>query len=111
VITKQQIMDETSGLLGIRRFQVSTGSTEPKEFFVAVINALGIGGDITEYGKQELAKLIVESSGNPWKLEFDSTGATVTTAGLLAVQKSVAHFCSTRPVPGTNSAEALPRGH
>ena len=92
MITKQQIMDETSGLLGIRKFQVSTGSTEPKEYFLEVINALGIGGDITDLGKQELAKLIVEASGSPWKLEFDSTGATVTTAGLLAVKQAVELF-------------------
>ena len=92
MITKQQIMDETSGLLGIRRFQVSTGSTEPKEFFLEVISSLGIGGDIAKFSKQELAKLIVESSGSPWKLEFDSTGATVTTAGLLAVKQAVELF-------------------
>ena len=100
MITKQQILDETSGLLGIRKFQVSTGSTEPKEFFLEVIDALGIGGDIDKFGKQELAKLIVESSGSPWKLEYDSTGATVTTAGLLAVQKSVEYFCRPKPDPG-----------
>lgn len=99
MITKQQIMDDTSGLLGIRKFQVSTGSTEPKEFFIEVINALGIGGDLSGCGKQELAKFIVESSGSVWKIEFDSTGATVTTAGLMAVQKSVEYFCKTRTAP------------
>ena len=103
MITKQQIMDETSGLLGIRKFQVSTGSTEPKEFFLEIISALGIGGDVAKLGKQELAKLIVESTGSPWRLEFDSAGATVTTAGLLAVKNSVEYFCIPKPVPGTSN--------
>lgn len=94
MITKQQIMDETSGLLGIRKFQVSTGSTEPKEFFLEVIDALGIGGNISKLGKQELARLIVEASGSSWKLEFDSAGATVTTSGLIAVKKAVELFTS-----------------
>lgn len=95
MITKQQLMDETSTILGIRRFEVSTGSTEPRDFFLGVIDALGISSNFQKATKQELAKLIVESSGMRWKVEYDSTGATVTTAGLNAVKEAVEFFQKT----------------
>jgi hypothetical protein len=39
--------------------------------------------------KIQICKFIVEASGSLWLPEYDSTGATITKEGLLAVQRSV----------------------
>jgi len=92
--TKQEIIDEICSHLGIPTFIISTGSTEPKEFLIAVADQLGITGLSLGMDKQELGKLIVEASGELWLPDYDSTGGTITKEGLLAVQASVLKLTS-----------------
>lgn len=87
--SKQKVMNSISSILGIPYFHCSTGSTEPKEFLLAIIEQLGISGLTSGLSKIELAKLIVESSGGNWLPSFDSTGATITSEGMLAIRESV----------------------
>lgn len=75
---KQELMDRISRALSLRSFPVSTGSTEPREFFVAVANQLGLGELVKRQGKVELAKLILESLGENWDDSYYSDGATIT---------------------------------
>jgi hypothetical protein len=89
--TKQEIIDEICSHLGIPTFIISTGSTE---FLIAVADQLGITGLSLGMDKQELAKLIVEASGELWLPDYDSTGGTITKEGLLAVQASVLKLTS-----------------
>lgn len=87
-MTKQEIMDLVCSELGLVRFKVSTGSTEPKAFLVAVAEQLGLAStrDLDKIG---IAKSIVESRGQRWELDYDSRGATITRKGLLAVLAAV----------------------
>jgi hypothetical protein len=87
--TKQEIIDEVCAHLNVGSFFISTGSTEPKEFLIAVADQLGILGLSKGMDKQELGKLIVEAGGELWLPEYDSTGGTITKEGLLAIKKSV----------------------
>jgi hypothetical protein len=87
--TKQEVIDAVCEHLGIPSLLISTGSTEPKEFLVAVAEQLGIQGLTAGMDKQELGRLIVEAGGNLWLPEFDSTGGTITKDGLVAIQETV----------------------
>ncbi len=86
--TKEEIVAEIAAILGIRPPTMSTGSTEPKEIFVAVSRELGLGFD-PGLGKQVLARQIVECAGMTWGPDCESRGATVTAQGLEAVAASV----------------------
>ncbi len=92
--TKQEVIDAVCEHLGIPSFPISTGSTEPKEFLVAVAEQLGIQGSTAGMDKQELGRLIVEAGGNLWLPEFDSTGGTITKDGLEAIQETVFRLIS-----------------
>ena len=92
--TKQEIIDSVCKHLKIRTYLISTGSTEPKEFLIAIADQLGITGLSVGMDKQELGKLIVEASGEPWLPDYDSTGGTITKEGLLAIKDSVLHLTS-----------------
>lgn len=87
--TKQEVIDAVCKRLGIPTLIISTGSTEPKEFLIAVVEQLGIQGLTAGMDKQELGRLIVEAGGNLWLPEFDSTGGTITKDGLEAIQETV----------------------
>ncbi len=87
--TKQDLIDEICLHLGIPSYIISTGSTEPKDFLLAVSDQLGITGLSVGMDKQELGKLIVEASGELWLPDFDSTGGTITKEGLMAIKSSV----------------------
>lgn len=89
MLTKQEIIDDVCQHLGIPSYRVSTGSTEPKEFLIAVADQLGITGLSKGMDKPELGKLLVEASGNLWLPEYDSTGGTITKEGLVAIKLSV----------------------
>lgn len=67
---------------------MSTGSTEPRAIFDLVNDRLGLGLPKT-LTKPEMAKGIVECTGNRWHPEFESRGATVTRSGLEAVRDAV----------------------
>jgi hypothetical protein len=75
---KQEMMNRISEILSIRMFFVSTGSTEPRDFFVAVANQLGLQELSANQGKVELAKLILQVLGEDWEESFSSEGSTVT---------------------------------
>jgi len=87
--TKQDVMDAISLHLNISFFQCSTGSTEPKEFLLAIAEQMGITELTTGLDKIELAKLIVESSGEKWLPSYDSSGGTITKEGMIAIKESV----------------------
>jgi hypothetical protein len=89
VTTKQEVLDEISTLLSVQKFYVTTGSSEPKDFFVSVIEQLGI--DIGQHPntKPGLARAIVEAFGQIWLPEYESTGSTVTLQGLMAILEIV----------------------
>ena len=92
--TKQEIIDSVCKHLKIGTYLISTGSTEPKEFLIAIADQLGITGLSVGMDKQELGKLIVEASGEPWLPDYDPTGGTITKEGLLAIKDSVLHLTS-----------------
>jgi hypothetical protein len=92
--TKQEIIDSVCKHLNIGTYLISTGSTEPKEFLIAIADQLGITGLSIGMDKQELGKLIVEASGEPWLPDYDSTGGTITKEGLLAIKDSVLKLTS-----------------
>jgi hypothetical protein len=91
VETKEQIAIRICDQLGIRAPGFSIGSTEPKELFLLICDALGLvpKSDAT---KPQMAAFIVESTGDQWFPNFESSGGTVTRDGLLAVEKSVNFF-------------------
>ncbi len=92
--TKQDLINEICVHLGIPSYIISTGSTEPKDFLLAVADQLGITGLSIGMDKQELGKLIVEASGELWLPDFDSTGGTITKEGLMAIKSSVIKLTS-----------------
>ena len=87
--TKQDVMDAISNHLKISHFQCSTGSTEPKEFLLAITEQMGITNLTLGLDKIDLAKLIVESSGKKWLPSYDSSGGTITKEGMIAIQESI----------------------
>ena len=87
--TKQAIMNEISGLLGMPEYEVSTGSSEPREFLIEVASQIGLSKLTSNLSKPEIAKAIVESYGEKWLIEYDSSGSTVTKEGLKAVLRAV----------------------
>lgn len=87
--TKQDVILRICELLKIPAFAVSTGSTEPREFLLAVADQLGVLSLTTGLDKPGIGKLIVESSGQPWLPDYDSRGSTITKDGLLAIESVV----------------------
>ena len=87
--SKQEIMNEVCLHLGGPLLMISTGSTEPKEFLTTIANQLGLEALSKGLDKQGLAKLIVESGGNLWLPEYDSSGGTITREGLIAIRNTV----------------------
>lgn len=85
---KQDIVADIASMLGVVAPHMSTGSTEPKEIFVAVNTVLGLGLDAKQT-KPELARSIVEADGLVWGPECHSRGGTVTTTGLERVAEVV----------------------
>ena len=87
---KSDVVQEIADLLGVQAPAMSTGSTEPRAIFALVNSHLGLGLD-NSLGKPDLARAVVESSGERWHPDYESRGATVTKLGLLAVLRAV-HF-------------------
>lgn len=90
-VTKGEIVVAISETVGFSSPGLSTGSTEPASLFVQVIDSLGLGSP-ENMSKPQMAKFIVESSGQPWLPEYESSGGTVTKRGLLAVLSAVKFF-------------------
>jgi hypothetical protein len=89
--TKKDVVGEIAEVLGILPPPMSTGSTEPKDIFIAVVKVLGLGLD-TAQTKPELARDIVESDGLVWGPECESRGGTVTMTGIERVAQVVARL-------------------
>lgn len=89
--TKVDIVTEIAHRIGAEPPRMSTGSTEPRTIFVLVNERLALGAD-ARLGKPGLARAIVEASGAGWHPDYESRGATVTKAGLLAVLTAVEFF-------------------
>ena len=87
--TKQDVILRISELLKMPAFAVSTGSTEPREFLLAVADQLGVLSLTAGLDKPGIGKLIVESAGQPWLPDYDSRGSTITKDGLLAIERVV----------------------
>ncbi|GAA3510727.1 DUF262 domain-containing protein [Georgenia daeguensis] len=66
---------------------MSAGSTEPRAIFVMISDYFRLG--LEGLGKHEMARGIVERAGLAWHPSFESAGATVTLAGLYAVERAV----------------------
>lgn len=88
---KSDVAKVITDLIGISEVRFSTGSTEPKELFTGIVDALGLGVDIS-LPKQKIAKAIVESCGELWLPDYESTGGTITLQGLVAVKQAVQFY-------------------
>lgn len=89
--TKADIVWTIAVRLGVEPPKMSTGSTEPREIFEIVNEALGLGID-ARLTKPDMAREIVEAAGMTWNAHYESTGSTVTKVGLEAVLEAVEHF-------------------
>jgi hypothetical protein len=93
--TKQDVIDSTSERLGLRSFRTSVGSSVPKDYFVAVADALGLNLIPEEMSMPEMGRAIVEAAGLVWDNQCDSTGtpsgggSTVTLEGLERIESAV----------------------
>jgi hypothetical protein len=90
-LLKSDIVAEVADVLGVAPPKMSTGSTEPKELFILINDALGLGIP-TRTTKPEMARAIVEASGERWGASCESRGGTVTAEGLVAVREAVKFF-------------------
>jgi hypothetical protein len=90
-ISKEDLIQEISLMLGIPSPKVSTGSTEPKELFVLINDLLGLAIP-RNLQKPDMAQQIVELSGGTWAPECESAGGTVTHQGLERVRDAVSFF-------------------
>jgi hypothetical protein len=88
---KADVVRDIADALGVEAPPMSTGSTEPKAIFLLVNEALGLGVSSSKT-KPELARGIVEASGEVWGASYESRGGTVTLEGLLAVRHAVRFF-------------------
>ena len=96
ILNKTEVAKQITDLLKLEPVHFSTGSTEPKELFLKIADSLGLGID-SILPKPVMARRIVESSGQSWVPDFESTGGTVTLKGLQAVKSSVEYYLANRP--------------
>ena len=95
---KAELVEELAYLIGLREVpKMSTGSTEPKEIFIAVNEALGLGLDTKGLTKPQLAARISASAGLPWGPHHESRGGTVTREGIQQVVNAVRFFLGVTP--------------
>lgn len=104
---KVDVVRSIALMLGVDPPRMSTGSTEPREIFALVNDRLGLG--IRDRAtKPELARGIVEASGNLWAPDYESTGATITREGLEAVEAAVQFFLGLTDEPRARAIEVRP---
>lgn len=89
--SKADYVFEIATLLRVEAPPMSTGSTEPRAIFELVNETLGLGID-RGLTKPDLARGIVESTGQSWNADFESSGGTVTRNGLHAVLEAVEFY-------------------
>jgi len=96
--SKADIVKEICQRIGLRQtLHMSTGSTEPRELFIEIDNAFGLGITSRANTKPELASAIVNAAGFAWLPQFESRGSTITREGLLAVLDAVLFFKGDTP--------------
>lgn len=96
--SKADIVNEICHRIGLRQsLHMSTGSTEPRELFVEIDKAFGLGIASRANTKPELASAIVNAAGFAWLPHFESRGSTITREGLLAVLDAVRFFKGDTP--------------
>ncbi len=97
-LNKADIVAEICRRVGLRQtLPMSTGSTEPKELFLEVDKAFGLGLTTRARSKPELAAAIVTAAGFVWHPTYESRGGTVTRDGLIAVLDAVRFFKGETP--------------
>lgn len=87
--TKADVVASICDDLRIPEFRLSTGSTESKEFLVAVADQIGLGATVAGLSKPEICRTIVESFGDQWLPDYESRGSTVTLKGLEAIERVI----------------------
>lgn len=92
--SKQEVVTAVCRIAGIPEWRVSSGSTEPRGFLLDVARRFDVPIEGKE-SKPELARIIVETSGQVWLPRDESQGSTVTLDGLLKIEKAVVRFSST----------------
>jgi len=88
---KQGVVRDIAVAFGREVPTISTGSTEPRAIFDLVNEELGLGLP-RQLTKPQLARAIVESTGEVWAPDFESRGGTVTLKGLQAVRTAVRFY-------------------
>lgn len=88
---KYELVQQICEMLGLPLFRLSTGSTEPKEMFLAISHEIGLAIPETHH-KVEIAREIVEYAGISWSSACESSGGTVTQLGLSKVRDAVVFF-------------------
>lgn len=88
---KEELVREIAELLKVDPPHMSTGSTEPKAIFEMANDRIGLGIP-DKVTKPEMARAIVEASGEVWAPNYESRGGTVTRQGLAAVRDAVRFF-------------------
>ncbi|MFJ2754936.1 hypothetical protein ACIO3S_05045 [Nocardioides sp. NPDC087217] len=89
--TKQDVIDDICLLLGVRRQQVSVGSSLPSEVFRTASERLGL----PYHSMPDACERIVKRAGMTWNTAFDSRGtasgggSTVTLDGIQAVRAAL----------------------
>jgi len=88
---KKDLVSDIARALGKEPPKMSTGSTEPRVIFDMVNEelALGLAPKLT---KPQIAQAIVESTGEVWLSDYESSGGTVTAKGLKAVRAAVRFY-------------------
>jgi hypothetical protein len=85
-LTKQQLCDALADCVGSPRDTLGPGSKEHLEFLRAVASQLGLD---TSGGKHDVARRIVEFTGQPWDGDCYSEGDTVTSMALMRMLKGL----------------------
>ena len=90
--TKNDVLQEISGALGIAQFATTVGSSVPRSFFTEVASYFNVSNTGTAIA---VAKRIIKIAGKNWAAEYDSSktpsggGGTITLEGLIAIRDSV----------------------
>lgn len=90
-VQKKDVVVEIAQALGREAPKMSTGSTEPRTIFDMVNEELALGLS-AKFTKPQIARAIVESTGELWAPDFESRGGTVTLRGLQAVREAVRFY-------------------
>ena len=95
--TTETLMEDICRIAGVPVVEPLAGATEPKSFYVAVAEALGVrttdaaGRFLT---KPELAQAIVAAAHLPWRPEWDGSltnsggGGSITNDGLRQIREA-----------------------